>query len=91
MSARDNHGFCNGALRDFKRRTTMSGNENIVYCSECTHCFKDRRSSTGYSCEVWGYDDFACSVPLNGYCHKAKPMRVHSSKPIKIDDILKGQ
>ena len=69
----------------------MTGNENIIYCSECDHRFKDIRSPTGYSCEVWSYDDFACSVPLSGYCHKAKPMRGHSDISIKIDDILKGE
>lgn len=47
--------------------------ENITHCEDCTHCFKCSRSKTGYSCEVWGYDDFACDVPLDGYCHKVKP------------------
>lgn len=47
-------------------------NTNIILCKECTHCFRDRLSKNGYSCEVWGYDDFACSIPLDGYCFKAK-------------------
>ena len=55
--------------------------ENLIHCSECEHCFKDRRSKTGYSCEVWGYDDFACAVPLDGYCFKAKPRH----EPIRSD------
>lgn len=50
----------------------MAGNENIIYCADCDHCFKCRRSKTGYSCEVWGHDDFACDVPLDGFCFKAK-------------------
>lgn len=45
----------------------------ITYCNYCGHCFKSRRSKTGYACEVWGYDDFADSVPLDGWCFKAKP------------------
>lgn len=45
----------------------------IIYCEYCDHCFKSRRSKTGYACEVWGYDDFAESVPLDGWCFKAKP------------------
>ena len=49
--------------------------ENVIHCKDCEHCFKCRRSKTGYSCEVWGYDDFACSVPLDGYCHKVKPVQ----------------
>lgn len=48
----------------------------IIHCENCGHRFKSRRSKTGYACEVWGYDDFACDVPLDGYCHKAKPARV---------------
>lgn len=48
----------------------MSEQEQIIHCYECRHRFSDRRSPTGYSCEVWGYDDFACSVPLDGYCFK---------------------
>lgn len=44
----------------------------IIYCEDCTHRFKSRQSRTGYACEVWGHGDFACDVPLDGYCHKAK-------------------
>ena len=51
----------------------MNETNNIILCKDCSHCFKCRRSKTGYSCEVWGYDDFACDVPLDGYCFKAKP------------------
>lgn len=47
----------------------------IIHCEDCDHSFKCRRSKTGYSCEVWGYDDFACDVPLDGWCFKAKPKR----------------
>lgn len=54
----------------------------IIYCKDCDHCFKSHRSKTGYSCEVWGYDDFADSVPLDGWCFKAKP----ASKPIVIEE-----
>lgn len=54
-------------------------NQNITHCSECTHCFKSRRSKTGYACEVWGYDDFACDTKPDGFCHKAKPKK----QPIK--------
>ena len=50
----------------------MTGN-NIIYCYECGHCFKSRRSKTGYACEKWGYDDFANNTTLDGFCHKAKP------------------
>ena len=45
----------------------------IIYCEYCDHCFESRRSRTGYACEVWGHDDFADSVPLDGWCFKAKP------------------
>ena len=44
----------------------------IIHCENCGHRFKSRRSKTGYSCEVWGNDDFACDVPPDGFCHKAK-------------------
>lgn len=44
----------------------------IIYCKDCGHCFKSRRSKTGYACELWGYDDFANSVPLDGWCFKAR-------------------
>ena len=47
-------------------------NTDIIYCYECKHCFKNKRSKTGYSCEMWGYDDFADDVSLDGYCYKAK-------------------
>lgn len=46
--------------------------ENIIHCRECTHCFRSRGSETGYACEVWGYEDFACDVDLNGFCYKGK-------------------
>lgn len=49
------------------------GQEIIAYCSECTHCFKNHRSKTGYSCAVWGHGDFASDTELSGFCHKAKP------------------
>ena len=45
---------------------------SITYCQECEHCFKNKRSKTGYSCSVWGYDDFACDTVPDGFCHKAK-------------------
>lgn len=45
--------------------------QTFITCMECDHCFKSKRSKTGYACEVWGHDDFACSVPLDGYCFKA--------------------
>ena len=45
----------------------------IIHCEDCMHCFESRRSITGYSCEVWWNEDFSCDVPLDGYCHKAKP------------------
>lgn len=53
---------------------------NIIHCEDCVHCFKSRRSKTGYKCEVWGYDDFADETVLDGYCHKAKP------KPVRIQN-----
>lgn len=46
----------------------------IKRCSDCSHCFKSKRSKTGYSCEVWGHDDFACDTILEGYCHKFKTL-----------------
>lgn len=49
--------------------------KDVIRCWECGHCFKCRRSKTGYACAVWGHDDFACDVPLDGYCHKAKETR----------------
>ena len=48
--------------------------KNIICCRSCRHCYKSRRSKTGYICEMWGYDDFASSVPLDGWCFKAKPL-----------------
>lgn len=60
----------------------MTGQENIIYCCECIHCFKSRRSKTGYACEVWGYEEFACDTELSGFCHKAKPKS--SSKPFSV-------
>lgn len=52
----------------------------IVYCEQCDHRFDSRRSKTGHACEVWGYDDLACDVPLDGWCFKAKPV-TKSIKP----------
>lgn len=57
----------------------------IIYCKDCAHRFKSRRSKTGHSCEVWGYDDFANSVPLDGWCFKAKP----ASTPINTEEETK--
>ena len=50
----------------------MPNQDNIIHCGECTHCFKSRRSKTGFACEMWGHDDFADSTVLDGFCHKAK-------------------
>lgn len=50
----------------------MQNQETIIHCVECTHCFKCKRSRTGYACEVWGYDDFASATVLEGFCHKGK-------------------
>lgn len=65
----------------------MTGQENIIYCSECVHCFKNKRSKTGYSCEVWGHDDFANDTELSGFCHKAKaktyPLRLFNIRDIQ--------
>ena len=49
--------------------------ETIIHCEECQYCFKNHLSSTGYSCERWGIDDFCCNTRLDGYCHKAKPKK----------------
>lgn len=46
--------------------------EDIINCRDCIHCFKSKRSPSGYVCEVWGYDDFASPTILDGFCHKAK-------------------
>lgn len=54
----------------------------IIYCKDCTHCFKSRRSKTGYSCEKWGYEEFADSVPLNGWCFQAE----QTSTPINSEE-----
>lgn len=71
---------------------------NINHCYECTHCFENRRSKTGYSCEMWGYDDFADDVTLDGFCHKFK--HLHGLEPLeglrifedkkRADEILSG-
>ena len=45
---------------------------DVVHCENCENCFRSRRSETGYACTVWGHGDFACAVPLDGFCHKAK-------------------
>ena len=54
----------------------------IIYCKDCDHRFKSNRSRTGHACEVWGYGDFADSVPLDGWCFKAKPI----TGPIKPEE-----
>lgn len=46
--------------------------DDIIHCEDCLHCFKNRWSETGYKCCVWGRDDFACDVPLDGYCYRAE-------------------
>ena len=46
--------------------------ETIIHCEDCRYCFENRLSSTGYSCEVWGADEFCCDTTREGYCHKAK-------------------
>lgn len=43
-----------------------------IHCYECTYCFRTHKSKTGYSCEMWGHDDFACDTQLDGFCHKSK-------------------
>jgi hypothetical protein len=50
----------------------MPNSNEVIYCYECTHCYKSKRSKTGYICEMWGHDDFASSTVLDGFCHKAK-------------------
>ena len=47
-------------------------NDNVTHCYECSHRFRNKSSKTGYSCEVWGYGDFASDTTLDGFCHKAK-------------------
>ena len=63
----------------------MKHDVTVITCNECQHCFEDRKSRTGYSCEVWGYDEFADAVPLDGWCFKAK----QSSKPIISEEETK--
>lgn len=46
--------------------------QDVIHCHECDHCFKSKRSPSGYLCEMWGYDDFASPTILDGFCHKAK-------------------
>ena len=67
----------------------MTGNEKLIHCLECRHCFESRRSKTGYACEMWGYDDFACSTKLTGFCHKAKPRPAHIKLRISSEDLQK--
>ena len=65
----------------------MTNQENVIHCHECDHCFKNKRSKTGYSCEVWGHDDFASDTTLSGYCHKAtlkRPKTLDSSDGIHM-------
>lgn len=71
----------------------MTGHQNIIYCEECRHCFENCRSRTGYSCAVWGYDDFACDTELSGFCHKAKPKEAKIPIRVKWSDLrkLKGE
>ena len=59
----------------------------IIRCKECIHCFKDQRSKTGYSCEMWGYDDFANPTILTGWCYKAR----HAKKEIRDDGSEKNE
>ena len=56
--------------------------QKIIYCKNCGHCFKSRRSQTGYACEMWGHYDFANSVPLDGWCFKARL----ASKPVEEEE-----
>lgn len=60
----------------------MTNQENVIHCHECDHCFKNKRSKTGYSCEVWGHDDFASDTTSSGYCHKAV-----LTKSLDLDDV----
>lgn len=50
----------------------MFDEKRIAHCYECKYCFESKRSKTGYSCSMWGYDDFASDTRLDGFCHKAK-------------------
>ena len=56
---------------------------NIIHCKDCAHCFKCQRSNTGYSCEIFGHDDFACGIPLDGYCHNSKPKNFNENENIR--------
>lgn len=71
----------------------MTGNQTIIYCYECKHCFNSRRSPTGYACEVWGSEDFASPTILGGFCHKAKPRTEHYGPKVSIEELrkLKGE
>lgn len=60
-----------GKLRTLKGSFTAK-NAGIV--------FKNHLSSTGYSCEKWGVDDFFCNTILDSYCHKAKLKEVATKK-----------
>ena len=51
-----------------------SETKKIIYCRDCTHCFRSNRSKTGYACEMHGYDDFAEDTTLDAFCSKAKPL-----------------
>lgn len=71
----------------------MTGNPTIIYCYECRHCFNSRRSVTGYACEKWGHEDFACPTILGGFCHQAKPRTEYSGPKVSIEELrkLKGE
>ena len=56
-------------------------NQEIIHCRECDHCYKSKRSPSGYVCEMWGYDDFASPTILDGFCHRAK--KKHDSESNK--------
>lgn len=64
---------CNEVLVSAETEEYKDEQNAITHCKDCGHCFESRLSKTGYACEVWGYDDFACDTKLDGYCHKAKP------------------
>lgn len=57
---------------------------DIIHCEDCMHCFPCASFETGFACEVWGYDDFACCIPSDGYCHKGEP----KTKPINMDEVI---
>lgn len=46
-------------------------NQDLIHCYECEHCFRNKRSKTGYSCQMWGHGEFADNTQLDGFCHKA--------------------